>query len=328
MRDLGWFEIVGPDATTDLTYLGLLVEELGRAVVPSPYFETMSAVLLAERLGPESTARELLERLRSGSLRAAIAGPRIRASDCIHVGRPDGSGAMFTVEWGNAADVLLVPSVNPEAGDEVAVDAVFLPADAVQVVGAHCMDNIRSASVTLADDVERVRLGNLSLESLDEHLAVVRMLRGLDMLGTAQKAMDLTVAYVQERHQFGEPLSAFQAVQHMCADMKIECDAARLMLYEALSTASKGLPAFRQASMSALVAARAAERVTQNAAQLHGGIGFMAEYRLQFYFRRAKAQQMRNGVVAEQLSHVAHVAIRPRRGWGARAFHGHQPAAR
>jgi alkylation response protein AidB-like acyl-CoA dehydrogenase len=145
----------------------------------------------------------------------------------------------------------------------------------------------------------------LSPADAEDILACGRLLRAAEMVGGMEQVVDMTVAYVSARRQFGRPIGTFQAVQHACADIRTELDAAHLATWEALSRADRGLAFRANAAVACFAVGRAFERVVSRAAQLHGGIGFMAEYPLQLYFRRAKAQRIRLGTTRFQLENVA-----------------------
>src|SRR5205823_9971223 len=111
-------------------------------------------------------------------------------------------------------------------------------------------------------------------------------------LGYAQKAFDMALDYVKNRVQFGRPLGSFQAVQHHCANMAIQLQAARFMAYEAAWAVGEGSSTSEQVALGKAFAARSAIEVTALAHQLHGGIGITAEYDLHFFGRRAKERAM------------------------------------
>ncbi|MFD0661795.1 acyl-CoA dehydrogenase family protein [Thermocatellispora tengchongensis] len=118
------------------------------------------------------------------------------------------------------------------------------------------------------------------------------------MLGCARRAMDMTVDNAKRRHQFGRPIGMFQAVQHHSADMRMDVESASLLVWSALWRAAHAHPFTRHALMAAWHTGEAAERVTKTAVQLHGGIGFMKEYPLHHFYRRAKAHKLRLGTLA------------------------------
>jgi alkylation response protein AidB-like acyl-CoA dehydrogenase len=107
-------------------------------------------------------------------------------------------------------------------------------------------------------------------------------------LGLAQGCLIESLKYSQERHQFGKPLSAFQATQFKLADMKTNIDAARLLTFRAATMKDKGLPNVREAAMAKLFASEVAEKAASEAVQIHGGYGFVKDYPVEKYFRDVK----------------------------------------
>ena len=107
-------------------------------------------------------------------------------------------------------------------------------------------------------------------------------------LGLAQGCLIESLKYSQERHQFGKPLSAFQATQFKLADMKTNIDAARLLTFRAAAMKDKGLPNIREAAMAKLFASEVAEKAASEAVQIHGGYGFVKDYPVEKYFRDVK----------------------------------------
>jgi alkylation response protein AidB-like acyl-CoA dehydrogenase len=111
---------------------------------------------------------------------------------------------------------------------------------------------------------------------------------GAQSLGVAQAALDASVQYVKEREQFGQPISKFQGLRWIIADMATEIEAARQMVYSAAAMKDRGENYTAQASMAKLFASEMVNRVTARAVQLHGGYGYIKEYPVERYFRDAK----------------------------------------
>ncbi|NLD52175.1 MAG: acyl-CoA dehydrogenase, partial [Clostridiales bacterium] len=114
-------------------------------------------------------------------------------------------------------------------------------------------------------------------------------------LGLAEGALDKTVAYVQERKQFGRPIAKFQNTQFRLADMKTEIEATRYLVYKAAWLKDSGQPYTVEAAMAKLKAATVASEVTSMAVQLHGGYGYMQEYDVERMMRDAKITEIYEG---------------------------------
>ncbi len=114
-------------------------------------------------------------------------------------------------------------------------------------------------------------------------------------LGIAQAAFDASVGYAKERQQFNKPLSRFQTIQNYLADMAVDIDAARLLLYRACAYKDESKSFGAEASMAKLYCSRTATRTVDKAVQIHGGYGYSKEYDVERYFRDAKVTEIYEG---------------------------------
>jgi butyryl-CoA dehydrogenase len=114
-------------------------------------------------------------------------------------------------------------------------------------------------------------------------------------LGISQAAYEAASAYAKERQQFGRPIAAFQGVAFMIADMATQIDAARLLTYRAAWLKDAGKSYSTEAAMAKLFASEVAQRVTNDAVQVHGGYGYVTEYRVERYLRDAKLTEIGEG---------------------------------
>jgi alkylation response protein AidB-like acyl-CoA dehydrogenase len=115
------------------------------------------------------------------------------------------------------------------------------------------------------------------------------------MVGGAQGVLDMTVAYAREREQFGQPIGAFQAVAHHCADMAIDVLASRFIVYEAIWRLGSGADATVELSLAKSWVSDAYQRVCALGHQVHGAIGFTAEHDLHYFTRHAMASALAFG---------------------------------
>jgi alkylation response protein AidB-like acyl-CoA dehydrogenase len=139
------------------------------------------------------------------------------------------------------------------------------------------------------------------LEFFDES----RILIAAQALGTAQGAMDRALNYVKQREQFGKKLAEFQITQHKLADMATKIEAARLLTYKAAWNYDQGRIDPKLTSMAKMFAARAAVEVADEAIQLHGGYGYMAEYDVERFYRDAKITEIYEGTKEIQKNTIA-----------------------
>jgi alkylation response protein AidB-like acyl-CoA dehydrogenase len=119
-------------------------------------------------------------------------------------------------------------------------------------------------------------------------------------VGIGQGCLDACVAYATQRTQFGKPIGAHQLVQEMIADMAVETEAARLLVWKVAALRDKGEPAGREVSMAKYYASEAAVRAARNAIQVHGGIGYVSEYPVERYLRDAIALTLYEGTTQIQ----------------------------
>ena len=122
-----------------------------------------------------------------------------------------------------------------------------------------------------------------------------RIIIGAQAVGIAHAAMEASLTYAQQRHQFGKPIAEFQAIQWMLAEMATRISAARLLLYHAADLKRQGEPFSRESAMAKLFASEVATSATSKAIQIHGGIGYFKEMPLERYFRDAKVTEIYEG---------------------------------
>jgi alkylation response protein AidB-like acyl-CoA dehydrogenase len=280
--------------------VAVAIEELGRALLPSPYLSTaVAALVLAGSAGAcPDAAERYLPGLADGSTIAALAlrgditvHRRTRAADTI-------TGIARNVVDGSAADLLLV-----RAGDRMlavaAADAVIEPVET--------LDQTRRQAVVRFDGAPAMAAG-----PSDHALALYRVVSAAECVAAAEHSLSTTVEYLRTRRQFGRPIGSFQALKHRCADLAVAVVAARATAGAAVGTAatdpadSSGLAV--QAPLAALYCSRTFVDVTAEMIQLHGGIGFTWEHEAHLYFKRAKSTQLLLGPVSELRAQIGQKA--------------------
>jgi butyryl-CoA dehydrogenase len=166
---------------------------------------------------------------------------------------------------------------------------------------------IGSADIVL-DDV-RVPVGDVivaegGFRKLFSAFSIERLGNSTMSLAIGQAALDRTARYVQERRQFGKDIVEFQAVQSALADMVVQVEAARLLIYRAAVNAGTGCPAPLEASVAKCFANEMAKRVSDLAIQLHGGYGYAAEYEVERMHRDAHGWALAGGTPAMQRTRI------------------------
>jgi alkylation response protein AidB-like acyl-CoA dehydrogenase len=306
---LGWSGLPFPDSLGGsrgtLTDLAVLLEEFGRALVPGPFFNSVAVVgLTLLDAGSDAQRSEILPGIADGSVIATAAlldknaryGPD---SVSMPADRRDGgyvlNGIKMFVEYANSADLMLVPARSDEG---VVLLLVPTSADGISLNRLDSIARDPQFAVEFSDVfvsngvVGDPKQGGAALKRALDRAALLHCAHSV---GGAQHVADMTVAYTKQRVQFDRAIATFQSVQHDCADMVIAIDSARLATYEAITRIEDGQPSDKEIALAKSLTNHAYKWTTLTAQQIHGGIGFMEEYDLQLWTRRAKVAELKFG---------------------------------
>ena len=166
---------------------------------------------------------------------------------------------------------------------------------------------LESCKVPAANVLGPVGVGyKVAIETLNEG----RIGIGAQMIGIAQGALDACVQYIQERKQFGKAIADFQGVQFQIAQMKVELEAARLLVYNAARLKDQSLPFTEEAAMAKLFSSQVANRIAGQALELFGGYGYSKEYPAEKFYRDAKIGTIYEGTSNMQLQTIAKAMLR------------------
>ncbi|QIX52689.1 acyl-CoA dehydrogenase family protein [Rhodococcus sp. DMU1] len=277
--DLGWTELVDPDAAVELA---ILLEELGRATDPTPYLATTTrfAPLAPDFPDPALSGTAVYDGVvahrdrdgwtLSGTARHVLDGDRVDRYAVI-----------------TDAGVFVVPADRVTATRTAVLDPVLHVAE-VTFPGVRLRDADRSFA-----DVERAR-----------HVALTGT--ALTMVGACRRILELVLEHVRGRQQFGAPIGSFQAVKHKVVDMHIAIERARALGYFAALTIAEDDPRRRvAASMAKASAGECQSLVFRHGVQLFGAMGFTWENDLQFALKRAKAGELMLGGSDEHRALIA-----------------------
>jgi len=165
-------------------------------------------------------------------------------------------------------------------------------------------DNCQIPSANLLG--EQGRGLRIALEAIDSSRVTV----AAQAVGIAQAALDDSLNYAKDRRQFKEPLSSFQAIQWMLADMATHIDAARLLTYRAAWLKDHNVPFMKEAAMAKVYAAETSRLVTNNAIQIHGGYGYCRDYPVERYLRDAKITEIYEGTSEMQRMTIARALLK------------------
>ena len=313
---VGWTGLVFPEqyGGTGGSFLDLtvLLEEMGRALVPSPFFSTvvLGGMTVLDS-GTEAQKQDILPRICSGQLIMALALTEPSATyeawgvETVAESHGDNyliSGTKLFVADAQAAGLILVAARTSTGTDPAQGVTLFLvPAgsEGLSISPLNTISSERQFEVTL--DGVKVPAASV-LGVVDGGWPVVQRAlqravagKSAEMLGGADAVVQMTVEYVKQRTQFGRPIGSFQAVQHHCANMATDVEGSRTIVYQAAWRVSEGGPSEREVSMAKAWVSGAYGRVCAAAHQCHGAIGFTKEHDLQLYTRRAKAMELTYG---------------------------------
>jgi alkylation response protein AidB-like acyl-CoA dehydrogenase len=265
MCDLGWTGIAISEENggqgLGVVELIILLEELGRACAPAPFIANAFAGALIETAGSDEQKSKWLPGIASGEARGAatLTGP----------GETPIAGAA------KGAAVLVLDDGEQKAKIAEASEVELEKIDMIDSTRAYYRVTSNGGDLMPGDVTPAMKVGMIAVAA--------------ELVGIAQGALDMAVAYAKERQQFGRPIGAYQAVSHRLADMLWAVEEARSLTYSAAWAADADpdlLPI--AASMAKARASDAACSVTHDAIQVFGGIGFTWEHDIQFFLKRAR----------------------------------------
>ncbi|NVJ06698.1 acyl-CoA dehydrogenase family protein [Myxococcus sp. AM001] len=224
------------------------------------------------------------------------------------------NGAKMFITQGTVGDVFVVLAVTSPQKRQKGITAFLLekgqPGFSQRAI--HGKLGMRSSDTAelILENVElpdSARVGELDHGFIDtmKILDRGRITIGALAVGLGRGALEESIGYSRERTAFGQPISEFQGLRWMMADMKTELDAARLLVYRAAKLADEGKPYSREASMGKLFASEAAMRACNKAVQIHGGYGYTREFPVERYLRDAKLCEIGEGTSEIQRTIIA-----------------------
>jgi alkylation response protein AidB-like acyl-CoA dehydrogenase len=281
--------------------LGIVFEEMGRALLCAPYFSTVAlAAQLLLSVDDEAARSRWLPRIAEGSLVATVA-----------VSDEDGAWDLeaVTTRATRSGDGWTLDGVKMFVVDGVLADLVLVLARADDGLGVFAVERDAGgvtrtplAGIDLTRRLARIELSGAPATRVGEGDAADEVARALDLAvvalaseqaGGAERALEMAVDYAKIRVQFGRPIGSFQAIKHKCADMLLEVESAKSAAYFAAWSAADGseeLPV--AAALAKSYCSDAFFHVAAENIQVHGGIGFTWEHDAHLYFRRAKSDQL------------------------------------
>ena len=317
MAELGWMGLILAEehggAGLDFVDMVVVLEEMGRVVLPGPFFSTaiLGGVALSDG-GSAAQKLEFLPKLAAGELRATLAqlepSGRWDADGIQLEAKPAGggyrlSGTKLFVPDAHTSDLLIVAGRAPgsKGTEGLSLFLVDAKAPGVAITLLKTMDQTRKLCEVVLKDVavpaERV-LGTAGQgwELLDRIVDRGKVGLCAEMCGGAQKVLEMSVEYAKVREQFGRPIGSFQAIQHKCANMLVEVESSKsAAYYAAWAVANDVAEAPLAAAMAKAYTSDAYRHTAGEGIQIHGGIGFTWEHDMHIFFKRAKSSEVTFG---------------------------------
>ena len=311
MAQLGWLGLSLPEAYggsgLGMVESSILLEELGRAAYPGPYWPTVLAAAAIEAVGTDAQKKRWLSAIATGDARATVAlldadldwDPAAMTTKAQMTAKGwELSGTKRFVPWAHVANVLLIPARAPEG------PALFLIDPASPGLKLSPVQGMDLATRWVHVDLDKVPaspgmvLGDpgRATELLASLLRRGAVGAAAEMLGAARRCLDMAVGYAKVREQFGQPIGSFQAIRHKCSEMLLEVENSHsAVYYAAWALDAAADDHVLAASVAKAYVGDASRKVCGEAIQVHGGIGFTWEYDLHIYFKRAKALEAMYG---------------------------------
>lgn len=316
MTGMGWAGLLIPEAFGGMSFdyqgMGQIFEESGRTLSASPLLSTavISAYMLTH-LGNDSQKQEYLTKIANGEI---IVSPAIEESiqfdlkevKCNGIKKGSGisiSGSKICVLDGQAADYLLV-SFRMAGSDtgSASIQLAIIPSDAtgLHIASITLMDSRKYANVSLnnvkIDQSQLLTSQEGTYKTIAKSIDIANTLLSAELLGISMEAFERTLSYLKERKQFDTIIGTFQALQHRAANMFCEIEICKSLVIKALQGIDEDsmmLPGL--ASMAKAKCSRTAQNITNEAVQMHGGIGMTDDEEIGFFLKRSRVAMQQYG---------------------------------
>ncbi len=316
MTGLGWMGLVFPEkyGGEGMSFLDLavLLEEMGRACLPGPFFSTVVlGGLTILDAGNEAQREEYLPKIASGetvftlaltetSARYDAASIAVRAIADNNDYRIDGT-KLFVPDAHIADYMLVVARTDGQTSTEDGT-TIFIVNSKSAGISNTLLKTIAGDKLCKVD-FDRVKVAKQNIlgkphrgwESVEKIVQRAAVAKCCEMVGAVQQVLEMTLDYAKTRVQFGRPIGSFQAIQQHCANMAIDVDSSRFITYKAAWMLSQGTPCTKEVAMAKAWTAAAYKRTSLLGHQIHGAMGFTMDHDLQFFTRRAKSAEVNFG---------------------------------
>ena len=311
MVDLGWSGILVPEEYGGFDFgmvgMGSIFEEMGKMLTPSPLFAT--GVLGASLItlgGSNSQKQNYLPQIVDGSITTALAVEESNRHSLSQINTQaikEGADYKITgdktfVIDGHSASLLIVAARTGGKEGDLSGITLFLidpQSTGVTITKTSMVDSRNSANVSFDGVIvssENI-LGEENSGSgiLEQVVDRAQVAISAEMLGNASQAFDLTLAYLKERKQFGSLIGTFQALQHRAAEMYSELELTKSSVIACVAVDENSNDLTRMASLAKFKAGETNHLVTNEAVQMHGGVGVTDEYDVGLYLKRARVTE-------------------------------------
>ncbi|MDB9898735.1 acyl-CoA dehydrogenase family protein [Gammaproteobacteria bacterium] len=309
MVNLGWSGILIPEeyggSNFGLAGISVILQECGKTLTPSPLFATgVLGAYAISQYGTEEQKKKYLPQIANGEITTAIAIDESSHHNPLNINMSGVSkdnsyilnGKKVFVVDGASADLLIVVArTSGKTGDSTGLTLFLVENNQpnMNVVKLDMADSRNYANITFSDiTVQKENiLGDIEAggEAIENILDIGRIAISAEMLGNTEAAFESTINYLKERKQFGVLIGTFQALQHRAAEMFCEIELTKSSIMAAMQGADNNSNELqRLASLAKTMAGETLHLVSNEAIQMHGGIGVTDEYDLGFYLKRSR----------------------------------------
>ena len=312
MVQLGWSGILVPEdfggSDFGIAGISVIMQELGKTLTPSPLLATaVLGVSIIKFMGSEEQKNTYLTKIVSGETTTALAideGSHHNPFDIETTAKLEGKSwilngkKVFVIDGASADTLLIVARTSGKSGESNGL-SVFIAdknsagLEIAKISTADCRNyaNITMSNLTLD---QNALLGELDVagEVVEKVLDLGRIVMASEMLGNTEEAFEITISYLKERKQFGVLIGSFQALQHRAAKMFCEIELTKSAVMAAMHAADENSNELeRLSSLAKFQAGETLHLVSNEAIQMHGGIGVTDEYDIGFYLKRARVAE-------------------------------------
>ena len=316
MAQLGWLGLVFPEkyggSEGNIIDLIALEEEMGRACLPGAFFSTvLLGGLFVLNAGSEEQKKDLLTRIGKGEVILTLALTEPSASyaasgvETTAVADKDDyiiSGTKLFIPDAHIADYIIClartkKGTKPEDGitaflvdrKSAGITCTLLKSIAGDKLCEVVFNKVKVSKKNIIGKLDQ------AWAPLEQTLQQAKLAKCAEMVGGAQKALEMAADHAKKRVQFDRPIGTFQSIQHLIANSMMDVDASRFLTYEAAWKFNEGLPCAKEIAMAKGWTSEAYQRTTATGEQILGGIGYTTDGDMQLYYKRAKAADLTLG---------------------------------